>query len=692
MTSGQTWAAVRGVWRAGATAALVVCAWLVLTKVMPPPRPKPVVAESDLAMGPLAGPDTDPLPAGAVVRLGRERLRQGRGAVELAFSPDHRMLASVEWLEDSRGGSAAIHLWDVATGREIRRLETTIPGFLFNLRFSADGKQVSAVGSIGLCSWEADTGKEVRLLKGPWSSSFFQVVSRNGKLLAWTTHSPDAIHVLDVATGQEVSHFAAQKGEFPVDFVLSNRLLITSVSRDTPEGMVRCREVVSGREKMRLSGCRYTCIGFHVATHGDFLTAWDLLGPIRSWDIKTGRELRRVSVFPPAAHGACVAASPEGQTVAVGGGGGLIRWWDTGTGELIHEVHAHGGSVRSMAISGDGKLLASGISSEGAIQLWDVVTGQQLAPCEGHQAAITSLSIAPDGRSVATAGEDETIRVWEPSTGRELRRYPTGSNPSVVMSPDGRLMAAGSGRAGNASLKLLDTATGRTVRACLEADASPLGNLAYSADGTLLTAGGHGRRLVWWEVATGLPAGESASSNWAFWASAFSPEGKVLAMSLARRIELRKLHGLELVRGFSAADQPPGSWCGFACLTFSPDGQSLAAADGFWSGSHDLPGPPPDAAIRIYEVATGRERLVLKGHRWLVHAVQFSPDGRTLASGGDDGLVHLWDLPTGREWHRFAGHRGAVTCLAFSPDGRTVISGSKDTTALVWDVTQFQQR
>src|SRR5262249_43242926 len=96
-------------------------------------------------------------------------------------------------------------------------------------------------------------------------------------------------------------------------------------------------------------------------------------------------------------------------------------------------------------------------------------------------------------------------------------------------------------------------------------------------------------------------------------------------------------------------------------LSFSPDGRTLATAS--WDGT-----------VKLWEVASGRERATLRGHTGPVWSVTFLPDGRTLASGGKDGLVRLWDLPTGKEKAALKGHRGIVYCLACSPDGRFLAS------------------
>ncbi|HMQ35633.1 MAG TPA: WD40 repeat domain-containing protein, partial [Chloroflexaceae bacterium] len=148
----------------------------------------------------------------------------------------------------------------------------------------------------------------------------------------------------------------------------------------------------------------------------------------------------------------------------------------------------------------------------------------------------------------------------------------------------------------------------------------------------------------------------------------YAPDGETIAVGLGGTVELRDAATLE------ARARLEGHANEISALAFTPDGATLAS------------GAQNDNAIRLWDVAAGRELRRLEGHTGWVRSLAVSPDGATLASGSTDTTIILWDLATGRRLRALEGHSGFLGNIAFSPDGATLASASRDGTARLWDV------
>jgi len=324
-----------------------------------------------------------------------------------------------------------------------------------------------------------------------------------------------------------------------------------------------------------------------------------------------------------------------------------------------------GGEVHSVAFSPDRKTLASA-GSDMVIKLWDVTTGVELRTLKGDVADVESVAFSSDGKILASSSWG-IIRLWDVGTGAELRTlkgHGTSKVTAVAFSPNGKTLASGSW---DKTIKLWDFATGAELRT-LSPDAGYVASVAFSPDGKTLASGSWDNTVRLWNVSTGAELMTLHGHSSPVGSVAFSSDGKTLASgSSDHTVKLWDLStGTELrtLTGHSEA---------VYSVAFSIDGKIIASGSG-------------DKTIKLWDAATGAELRTLTGHTYFVYSVTFSPDGKTLASGSQDSTVKLWDVSTTIALRTLKGHAHSVISVAFSSDGRTLASGSNDTIQL-WDLS-----
>lgn len=293
---------------------------------------------------------------------------------------------------------------------------------------------------------------------------------------------------------------------------------------------------------------------------------------------------------------------------------------------------------------------------------------------EMRRAYQAAAAFSPDG-TLASGGWDGVVRLWNLAARTEARSFqPKSKVMSLAFAPDGKTLAVG---CWDGNVVLLDPATGKE-RLKFRASITHINVIAFAPTGRQLATGvwSHQVNVNLWDPATGKELSNLTGHDNKIWTLRFTADGKTLVSSggdgsiriwdVATGTEKRQFGERALGSVYAAV--------------LAPDGKSLLAC---YRGKNGL--------ICHYDVETGKRRAVCKGHQGDVYSLLLVDDGKTLISAGSDQTVRIWDLATEKESLVLKGHQHNLD-LALSPDGKLLASAGEDNTVWLWDVASLGLR
>ncbi len=621
---------------------------------------------------------------GATFRL----VRLGRGSLTGALSPDGTRYV---WLRDagqSRGADAGrrieLSLMDVASGREVHSIVPlpgeTMTNYQFPQVFSPDSKRFAFAARIrdgsGQQAWRLkvfdwETGRDVCTLadfaRWPHCASF----DGPGRRLAVVTDRPgDAtgsdLRICDLDGGGErlAIPLPGRQVAFALGLAFSpdgSRVAAftkpAGADAARSQGEVGVWDLGSGEVRLQFA-TRPGAVGLAYSPDGRRLAEIGGAGAsYRLRDAGSGREVLELTSAPGAGESGPIAFSPDGSRLAGVAADGRVRIWDVTVGG------AGGGRAPEMIL-------------------------------EGRTAVLTHVAWSADGRRVSASGYGGTVMTWEVAS-RVPRVVVKGSERTASIAaaiaaagsrfaaafedPDGTTLKAWD-EAGHVLFTVTDAPVGHKA-----SSRSPI-RLELSRDGTRLAysawedAPGDGRgngvaRLRVWDLAAGREVLRRDDQGGSFHSAAFSPDGRRLATAWWGESNVSRLEqkhrvlswDLETGRERLNLDVPYRP-----ALAFSPDGRRLAG------GISAEPGREETAELRVWDVASGESVLTRRLAYGYVGGLAYSPDGTSLAVAvgdvGEAGMIEVLNADSGRERLVLAGHRYMIWMLAFSPDGTRLAS------------------
>lgn len=485
---------------------------------------------------------------------------------------------------------------------------------------------------------------------------------------------------------------------------------ITQLATASADNTVRLWDFATGEVKITLRGSLtpIESIAFH--PNGQQLVAGMADGKVTVWNLpaEASRQLDTENESPASV----AAVSGDGKLLATGSvsnGQPAIVVRDLANGKILHTLLGHGGPISSLAFNGDGSKIVSG-SADKTARVWQLSDAKfpEVSQFAGHTGAVSAVAFNTDATQVLSGSADNSLKLWTVADAKEVMDF-AGHTAAVVaaaMTPANQPISASADK----TVRVWNAADGKVARTIT--DPAVLTAMAITRDGSRIAAGGADNGVRVYQVSDGKLLHTLAGHADAVKSLAFSADNARLLSAASDNLAMvwnsadgRLLETLPVDAGVSAATYGPtvaeivladakgGLQLATLRFALSLDGLSeKVTAVAFNNNGQLIYSACADGTVRGFN-ATNAQQTFSANHGAPVHDLALSADGQRLVSAGEDKLIKHWNAANGaaQQPPQFAGFAAAVHRVAFSPDAARVIGGSATGELLIFNSAGLEQ-
>lgn len=505
--------------------------------------------------------------------------------------------------------------------------------------------------------------------------------------------------IVDIPSISSASAFASEKPEIFVQMGHTHNVTSVAFSPDGKYALsgsidktMKLWDVVTGREIRTFSGSTARVTSIAITQDGRYTVSGDedITNNIKLWDITSGKQIRTFSGHEGGTG--AIAFSPDGKHILSTGGvvsDKTLKLWDVASGM---EIRTFGGStspVTSIAVTPDGKYVISGSwdnsvtptqkpdgtfieakakSTDNTIRVWEIATGRQVKAFHKSGNWVETIAITPDGKYVISGHYEDSARMWEIASGRQVKVFDGDGVSSIAISPDGKHALFGCVM----EMKLWDIAAGREIRA-FKGLKGWVHSIVFSPDGKHVLSGDDSTTPKLWDIVSGKENRRFGGYTQQVASVVLSPDGN--QMVLAQNYGLLNTWDISTGRQLKMLKHT----LGIKTVSISSNGTRVVA--GGWDFSKSA------TALKFWDMASGKETetIMHEGYFW-IQSTAIGPDSKSVL-WSDHTTLRLSEIATGREIRAFSGgHKFEIRYAAMSVDGRFAVSDDSQTIN-IWDIS-----